>query len=353
MTLRYVLGRLAWMVPTFLGITLVVFLALHAAPGDPASLRFGDVENPEAGALEAERLARFRAEHLLDRPLARQYLHFLGPFDLGPDGHRWFGGNGRDPWNGVLALDFGRELSRSATPIAGELARRLKVTVPLAFAAALLTYLVAIPLGALAAVRRGSRFDKATSALLFATYSLPAFWTGLMLILVFGATGLGWLPVIGLADKDAETMTPLARALDVVRHAVLPVATLACGGLAYLARQTRAALIEALGEDFVRAARSKGLSERAVVLAHALPSSLVPVITLFAAIFPALIGGSVIVETIFGIHGMGSYAYEALLQRDYNVVMAVTTLSAAMTMVGILVADLLYVAVDPRMRDGR
>ena len=349
MPLRHLLRRLAWTIPTFLGITLVVFVALHAAPGDPATLRAG-IEDPESGREASERAARFRAEHLLDQLLWKQYLHFLGPFDLGRDGHRWFGGSGRDPWNGVLALDFGRELSRRSTPIAGELARRLRVTVPLALAAAAITYLLAVPLGVLAAVRRGSRFDRASSFALFAIHSLPGFWAGLLLILAFGATGLGWLPVIGLADKDAAELPPLARALDVVRHAILPVATLALGGLAYLARQTRAAMIESLDQDFVRAARAKGLSERRVVLAHALPSSLLPVITLFAAVLPGLIGGSVVVETIFGIPGIGSYAYEALLARDYNVVMAVTTLSAAMTLLGILVADVLYALVDPRIR---
>lgn len=348
------LRRLAWMPATLVGITLVVFLALRAAPGDPAELRFGGEDAAQATSVDEEARARFRAEHLLDRPLWRQYLHFLGPFGLGPDGHRWFGGSGRDPWNGLLALELGDELLRPGRSIAAELGARVRVTAPLALAAALLAYLVAVPLGVAAALRRGSLLDRASAALAFLLYSMPSFWLALMLMLVFGGSGLGWLPVLGIADAGARGPGASGPgALDVLRHSILPVATLSAASLAYLSRHVRAAMVEALAADFVRAARAKGISERRVVWRHALPSSLLPPITLFASVLPSLIGGSVIVETVFGIPGMGLYAYEGLLARDYNVVMAVTTVSAVATLAGILAADLLYAAVDPRMRHER
>jgi peptide/nickel transport system permease protein len=347
--LRYVLRRLAWMVPTLLGITLVVFAAVHAAPGDAAAMA-SSAEGSDPGLdLEARR-AQFRAEHLLDQPLTRQYLHFLGPFDLSPQGHPAFGGSGAHPWHGLLALDFGREFGRTGVPVAEELGRRLAVTIPLALLSILLAYGIAIPLGILSAVRRGSLGERAAALSLFALHSVPAFWLGLMLILLFGAAGLGWLPVVGLHDKDAQAFGPVAYAWDTVRHAILPVATLTLPTLAYLSRQVKGAMVEALESDYVRAARAKGLPERAVVLRHALRNSLLPLVTLAGSILPALIGGSVVVETVFTIPGMGRYAYEGLLSRDLNVILATTTLSAAMTLAGILLADLAYAVADPRIR---
>jgi peptide/nickel transport system permease protein len=185
--------------------------------------------------------------------------------------------------------------------------------------------------------------------LLFVLYSIPTFWAGLMLILCFGASGLDWLPVLGLHDKDAADLSWGAYAWDTVLHGVLPVATLTYGGLAYLSRQMRVGMIDQIRQDYVRTARAKGLSERAVVLKHALRNSVIPVITIFASILPVLIGGSVIVEMVFDIPGMGKYALDGLLQRDYGIIMATTTFSAFMTLLGILLSDVAYAMVDPRI----
>lgn len=337
------------MIPTFFGITLVVFLAVHAAPGDPALLRFGGSDAVASDGL-AEARAQFRAEHLLDQPLWKQYLHFVGPLDLTARGSTLVGGDGTDPWHGLLALDFGGELLHPEVLVLPEIGRRLRVTVPLALAAALLSYSVALVLGVLVAVRRDTPFDRLTTAALFLLHSTPTFWLGLLLALVFGASGLGLLPVLGLHDKDADELGAVAYAWDGVLHGVLPVLTLALGGIAYLTRQMRAGMIEVLAEDFVRAARARGLSERAVVWKHAARNAAIPLATLSASIFPALVGGSVIVETIFALPGMGSYAFEGFLARDYNVILATTTLSAACTLVGMLAADLLCAVLDPRLR---
>jgi peptide/nickel transport system permease protein len=344
--LRTVSRRLAWMVPTLFGITLIVFVAARAAPGDAVLASAGSDPTLD---LEGRR-EFFRAEHLYDQPVWKQYLHFLGPFDLSARGATAFGGSGEHPWHGLLALDFGTEFARPTVPVGGELLRRLAVTVPLSLASILLAYGLAIPIGILSATRRGSTGERATALGLFALQSVPGFWLGLMLVLLFGAAGLGWLPVVGLHDKDADRLPPLAYALDTLRHAILPVATLVLPTIAYLSRQVKGAMVEALESDSVRAVRAKGLSESAVVLRHALRNALLPLVTLAGSILPALIGGSVVVETVFSIPGMGRYAYEGILARDLNVVLATTTLSAVLTLLGILLADLAYAVVDPRIR---
>jgi peptide/nickel transport system permease protein len=341
--LPYVLRRLLLFVPTLLGITFLTFALLHLAPGGPGELALGGTSGESR--VDAGALARFRSAYLLDQPLWKQYLHYLGPFDLSSEGHAWFGGSGARPWGGLLAGDLKNEIHRPHVRVVDELARRLGVTVPLALSALLLGYLVALPLGILAAVRERTAVDKACVVFVFLLYCVPTFWGGLVLQLVFGATGLGWFPVIGTAPAGASLG-------ETLRHSILPVACLAYGSFAYLSRQMRAGLVEALASDYVRAARAKGLPEHLVVGKHALRNALLPVATLFASVFPALIGGAVIVETIFDLPGVGRYAYEGLGQRDYFVVMATTTLTGVMTCLGILVSDLLTAALDPRIRHG-
>ena len=223
------------------------------------------------------------------------------------------------------------------------------MTLPLALLSTLISYLLAVPLGILSAVQQRSRADKLVTLLLFVLYSLPTFWVGLMLILIFGKTGFDLLPVIGLHDKDASQLSGWPYYQDMLLHLVLPVATLTYGGLAYLSRQMRVGMIDTIRLDYIRTARAKGLPESRVVLKHALRNSLIPIITVFANILPILISGSLIVEAVFNIPGMGLYAFEGLQKRDYPVVLATTTLSAVMTMLGILLSDLLYAVVDPRI----
>jgi peptide/nickel transport system permease protein len=348
--LAYLLRRLLWTVPTFLGITLLVFAAARALPGNAATIAAGGPESRESSVELEARSARYRAEYLLDQPLWKQYLHFLGPYDLSPAGHARFGGSGAHPWHGLLAFDFGREYGRPTVSVGDELLQRLEVTVPLALAAILLAYLVAIPIGVYTAARRGSIVERALTLSLFALHATPAFWLGLMAILLFGAAGLGWLPVVGLHGRDADALAPAAYARDTVLHAILPVSVLALPMLAYLSRQVRASMIEALESDYVRAARARGIPERAVVLRHALRNSLLPLITLASGVLPAAIGGSVVVETVFAIPGMGRYAYEGLLARDLNVILATTTVSAAVTFAALFLADVAYAVADPRIR---
>lgn len=350
--LGYTLRRLLWMVPSLIGITLLLFLAVHAAPGDPATVMAGAGEPGEVslGPDFQASVDAFRRRHLLDQPLWRQYLHFVGPFDMSPRGHAWFGGNGEHPWRGVLALDLGSEMQRPGVGVLAEIGRRLRVTVPLALVSVLLGFALAIPLGVWSSRRQGRAADGALTCLLFGLHAVPTFWAGLVLVLVFGASGLGWLPGLGLESRDAAELGGLGRAWDLVRHAILPVVTLTYGSLAYVSRQMRAGLLEVGHADWMRAARARGLSEGQALRRHALPNALLPILTLFAAVLPALVGGSIVVETVFDLPGMGRYAYEGLLARDYNVVLATATVSSVMTLVGLFASDLSIALLDPRIR---
>jgi len=338
----YALRRVLWFLPTLLGITFLSFALLHLAPGDPAEMALaGSGEQP----VDAEALTRLRQAYLLDQPVWRQYLHYLGPFDLSREGHPWFGGSGAHPWGGLVLGDLKSEIHRPHVRVADELLRRLGVTLPLAFAALLLAYLTAIPLGIAAALRAGTAVDRGAMAVVFLLYCVPSFWAALLLQLVFGAQGLDWLPVIGPAETDASLGS-------IVAHGILPVVCLGYGSLAYLSRQMRAGLIETLASDYVRTARAKGLPERLVIGKHALRNALLPLATLLATVLPALIGGTVIVETIFDLPGIGRYALEGLEQRDYFIVMATTTVGGLVTCLSMLAADLLTSFLDPRIRQG-
>ena len=257
--------------------------------------------------------------------------------------------SGEKPWGGLFLFELGDEW-QAKTPVADELLRRLKVTVPLSLASILLSYLIALPLGILSVQKRGTKTDGAMTIGLFVLYSIPTFWAGLMLILVFGKTGIDWLPVLGLHDKDADSFSTPQYVWDVLLHSILPVLTLTYASLAYLSRQMRAGMLDVIQQDYIRTARAKGLSERVVVYKHALRNSMIPVLTLLASILPILIGGSIIVEKVFDIPGMGKYAFDGLLRRDFNIVMATTVFVGVMTQLGILLSDITYALVDPRIR---
>jgi peptide/nickel transport system permease protein len=356
----FVLRRLALMIPTTLGILLVVFAVFHAVPGDPALMAVGHGVSDEAD-VEARAVA-YRREHGLDRSLTVQFFNYLGPFNLLEDGHEWFSSpdesgerlanSGEQPWGGLLVLDFGREAGSNRS-VASELGQRLQITLPLSVAAVLIAYLLALPLGVFSARKRGTRIDTVSTVALFALYSVPSFWVGLLLIYVFGATGPDWwprLPVLGLHGRDADELGALAYGWDALLHAILPIATMTYGSFAYLSRQMRAGMLEVLPQDFVLTARAKGASERDVLYKHAFRNAVLPVVTIFATVLPALVSGSIIVEQVFQIEGMGKYVFDGLSGRDFNVVMATTVLVGVMTQVGILVSDVLYTLVDPRIR---
>lgn len=333
------LRRCLWSMPTLFGITLLSFGLLRAAHADPMLARLQDPMR--AGALSATALDQLRKLYDLDRPWYVQYAKLLQRF---------------------IRLDFGTRW-QDGRPIVDVLREALPITLALTGSALFLAYLLAVPLGAYAAMRRDRPLARVLTVITFALYSLPSFWVGTLLLTLLGSgrflscqwlTDLpnqGCFPVQGWHSfRGFEQLSRGRQLLDVLWHGILPVATLTYPTLALLSRHMRAGLLETLRLDYVRTAYAKGLSPRAVLFGHALRGSLLPLVTLLGLSLPQLIGGSVIVESVFGIRGMGLLALEAIRMPDYPMVITLVTLTAVMTLIGSLLADVLYAVLDPRIR---
>ena len=256
-------------------------------------------------------------------------------------------------WANLVSLDFGVSLV-TREPVLATLLSKLKYSLTLSVGSLLLAYFVAIPLGVFSAVRKDTPADRAVTVGLFALYSLPSFFVATLLLYFFSLGSdypvLRFFPTGGFLSPEAADMTTFERIGDLGWHLVLPFVCLTYGSLAALSRYMRTGLLDVLGADYVRTARAKGLSEPAVIGRHALPNGLLPILTLLAGLLPAILGGSVIVEYIFGIPGMGLWVVDAIYQRDYNVVLVVELFSTILVLVGILLTDLSYAMVDPRIR---
>lgn len=321
----YLIRRLLSMIPVLLGITIISFGVMKLAPGKPtdAMLDF----NPKASVEARERMEQLLG---LNQPIHIQYLNWV---------------------RRVATLNFDRSF-RDGRPVTEIVVERLPVTLTINVCALALILGLAIPLGAIAAVRPGGLFDRMTTVLVFVGYSTPAFWLGLLGIAWLGVE-LGWVPVSGLHSLDAESMSRVGRALDAAHHLVLPVGIMTFVGLAGLSRYVRSSMVEVLRQDYIRSARAKGLPERLVVFRHGLRNALLPIVTILGLSLPDLIAGSVVMETVFAIPGMGRLFYDAVMARDQHVVMALVTIGAVLTLLGNLLADAAYAAADPRIRVGK
>ncbi|MBI4460334.1 MAG: ABC transporter permease, partial [Acidobacteria bacterium] len=247
----------------------------------------------------------------------------------------------------IARLDFGRSY-KDNRPVMEKIWERLPITLQLNIISILLVYLVAIPLGIYSSTHQYSAADKTLTLGLFILYSLPSFWVATILILFLGGGDyLHLFPITGISSLDADQMSFGPWLWDRIWHLVLPVTCLTYGGLAYVSRQMRAGMLETIRQDYIRTARAKGLSEKVVVFKHALRNSLIPIVTLLGFLLPALLGGSIIIESIFSIPGMGALGFEAILSRDYPVVMAISTIAAFLTLIGLLISDLCYALVNP------
>jgi len=325
----YILERLLLTVPTLLGITVVTFIVLQLAPGGPAEVKLQAALSGQRDArITEEVVEQTRRLYGLDQPLHRRYLQWVSR---------------------IVRLDFGHSY-KDHRPVIEKIWEALRITLVLNIVALVLSYLLSIPWGVYSSRIAGSRLDQAVTVFLFILYSLPSFWVATMLILFLGGGEFfDVFPTYGFRSYGSEAW-PLTRQLwDYTMHLFLPVTCLTYGSLALLSRYARVAMLEVVEQDYVRTARAKGLGEGTVIFKHAFRNALIPLITLFANVFPALIGGSVIVETIFSIPGMGKLGFESVLARDYPVIMAIATISAVLTLLGILIADILYVVVDPRV----
>lgn len=265
---------------------------------------------------------------------------------------KWYGLNNQyHNWmTNFLSADFGISCV-DKRPVVDKMSEALFWTLMMNICALILGYLIAIPLGVKSATKRGSRFEKFVSIGLFILYSLPSFWIGTMALMFFATPEYGMQIFPGVGLGDSGTNAPFwTRFWERASHLILPVLCLTYPTLAFLSRQMRGGMTEVLKKDFIRTARAKGLPENQVIRKHAFRNSLFPIITLLASVFPRILGGSVVLEVIFNIPGMGRLAFEALFSQDWNVVFTVLMLGAIMTMIGILVADVLYAWADPRIR---
>lgn len=256
----------------------------------------------------------------------------------------------------LCKLDFGTSF-KDGRPVREKILEAFPITLKLNLIAIVVTYLLSIPIGAYAGARRGGLFDGASSLVLFLLYSMPSFWVATMLIIGLGsprgfsAEYLNFtLPFVGLHGENSQDLPYLKYQWDHFLHLILPVLAMTYGSFAFLSRLARNNMLETLGQDYVRTARAKGLPERKVIGVHALRNSLISIVTIVGNLLPALIGGSVIIESIYSIPGMGMLSFQAILQRDYPVIMAFVTLAAVLTMLGILLSDILYCIVDPRIQ---
>jgi len=318
----FAVRRLGAALVTVLAAVTVSFILAHLAPGAPI---VGDAERLRA---DPAVVARLQAQFGLDRPLPEQYARYVA-----------------NAARGNLGESF--VLHRSVSSL---LAERLPNTLMLAGAAVAASFGLGLAVALLQARAAGTWLDGLLGTATLVFYSMPSFWLGLVLLIVFGQT-LGWLPLGGMTAPGApDDASAAARALDVLRHLVLPAATLALVQTAVVARYQRGALVDTLGEPYIRAARARGLAERVVLLRHALRASLAPAVTLAGTSVPALLAGSVLVETVFGWPGMGRLTHDAIQARDYNLIFGAALTAGVLVALGNLAADLATAALDPRHR---
>ena len=315
-----------WMLLVLWGITLISFWVIHLAPGSPTDME--TTLNPLAGEAARQRL---EALYGLDRPLHVQYADWLMR---------------------LLHFDFGNSMSADSRPVLTKIMERLPLTVGMNVTAMVLTLLIAIPVGIVSACRRNSLLDRSVTVLVFLGFAMPSFWLALLLMMLFGIE-LQWLPISGLTSMHYGQLSLWGKFCDLARHLTLPILVYTVGGLAGMSRYMRACMLEVLQQDYILTARAKGLDEKTIIWRHALRNALLPVITLLGLSVPGLIGGSVIIESIFALPGLGQLFYAAVMARDYTMIMGNLVLGAVLTLFGNLLADICYGLADPRIRSAK
>lgn len=319
--MRYFVQRLVSAFPLLVGVTILCFAVMHLAPGDPTQL-MGDFD-PKAHANEA-----MKAAYGLDQPIWKQYVHWVGNLARG---------------------NLGVSLSPDGRTVWDKISDAMPLTLWLNGVGLLLVLAISVPIGIWVARRPFGWRDGVMTLLLYVGLAAPSVWLALLGMQFFGVT-LGWVPLSGLQSFGAEKWGFFARAGDILWHLALPVGVGLIGSIAGISRFVRGSMIETLRQDYILTARAKGASEGRVLVRHALRNALLPVITILGLSLPGLIGGSVIMESLFALPGMGKLFYDAVMMRDYPVIMALLTFGAGLTLIGNLLADLAYAWADPRVQ---
>lgn len=321
----YLIRRLGIGLVTLLLITFLIYGLIRAMPGTPIA---ADPAMMDPGRQISDE-ARARLERLygIDKPWYEAYFVWLG---------------------NTVRLDFGKSIPRNNKPVADLIVERAPATLLLSVSSLLLTYFLSIPVGLWSTAKSGTFVERGVSTVLYMLYSLPSFVAALYLQLFFYVK-LGWLPLYGMHSDGFETMSTAAKAVDLLKHSVLPITCFTYGSLAYYSRFIRANMQEVVRQDYIRTAKAKGVSPARIIWRHAFRNTLIPLVTLLGLTLPGLLSGAVILEQIFVWPGMGRLYFEAIGQRDYETIMGLTLMFSVLTLAGQLVADVLYAVVDPRV----
>jgi len=327
--IAYIIKRMLWLIPTLLGITIITFFIIKLAPGDPVELKLRAAE----GTIKSEQMAQEVIEETrklygLDKPLHVQYLSWM---------------------KRVVTFDFGDSFV-DHRPVMDKIKEALPITMTLNIISIFIVYLISIPLGVFSALHPKSIRDRIVMVVLFILYSLPSFWVAMILITYLGGGDyLNLFPIVGFSSPDADLLPWYDWVQNVAWHLVLPITCLTYGSFAFLSRFSRGTMLEVIRQEYIRTARAKGLKGYVVIWKHAFRNTAIPILTLMSTLLPALLGGSVIIEQIFSIPGMGRLGFQSILSRDYPVIMALATIQAFLTLLSLLIVDLMYVVTDPRV----
>ncbi|RLA64725.1 MAG: peptide ABC transporter permease [Epsilonproteobacteria bacterium] len=338
----YIIRRLLIMIPTIFGITLVVFAIINLAPGSPVErklqeMRFGGMGQTQMGmdgpgkdssGISDEVLEALKKQYGFDKPVHIRYLIWL---------------------KNIFKFDFGESFTYEE-PVTDVIISKFPVSLQFGVISLFLSYLICIPLGVMKAVKNGAPFDIASSFALFVMYSIPGFMLGILLIVFFaGGSFYEWFPVGELYSDMYDDFSTWEKITDRVEHFILPLICYMIGSFTVLTMLMKNSLLDEVGKDYVRTARAKGLSERMVYLKHALRNSLIPIVTGLGGFLSVFFAGSMLLEMIFNLDGIGLMSYQAVLERDYNLIMGSLFIQAVIMLVGNLISDLAYVVVDPRI----
>ena len=321
--LRFIVRRCLVLIPLFIGVTILSFYIANLSPGDPVAMYLDPYEKPDPEKVEA-----IRRELGLDKPVITRYFLWLAK---------------------VLQGDLGYSLS-SKRPVLAEIRARIGPSLLLSGTSLCISFVLGISLGVYSAMNQYKASDYVLTVLSFIGISMPTFWFAMLLIILLTGT-LGWLPSVGMVSFNTPPGT-WNHIVDVARHLVMPVTVTTLGSIAGWARMERSTMLEVLRQDYIRTARAKGIRERFVIFRHAVRNAALPIITSLGMSLPGLIGGSFVIESIFGWPGMGRLGTQAIFSRDYPIIMGVNIISSLLIMLGNLAADVTYALVDPRIRYG-
>ncbi len=334
----YFIRRLLLMIPTLIGITLVCFFIINLAPGSPIDQKLqaiqfggggggGEMGGGENRAVNDEVIQMMKEYYGFDKPIWQRYLLWL---------------------KNIVTLNFGDSYTFEE-PVIQLIKSRVPISLQFGLTSLILTYIVSVLLGIVKAIKNGSKFDVISSVMLFILYSIPPLILGIGLIVFVAGRDGSWFPLGGVVSDDYDSFSFFGRMIDRVRHFILPLACYMVGSFTFLTLLMKNSMLDVINMDYIRTARAKGVSEKVIYFKHALRNALIPIVTGMTGMFSVFLAGSIIIEEIFSIDGMGLLSYSSLLSRDYPVIMAMIFIQSLLYLVGRLVVDMLYVAVDPRI----